>query len=472
MRQKGRLRVTLTHGAIGLMTVGVLAMASPAGAAPANVHMPFPCGETWYASSYTGHFPSPYAVDWNLPGDDQGRSVQAGVTGTATAIPNNGGYGNMVEVNAGGGWTYRYAHLSVISIATGQQVNAQTELGKVGNTGNSTGSHLHYEQRYNNAVQPATFNGQSIAYTPNFPGSPYTSTNCTSSATTARPDLYIVQHANTASGKVEAKTLGGTGYYSGMVGDVKVTPEGWHGGDGVSYVVADRNLDGVPDLYQILHLYTGSGMTEIKIWSGATNFSTQLGPTWVTPDGWHDTDGVDYVVGDRDHDGQPDLYIIQHLYTDNGYTKVHVLSGGSNFSAWVGQWTSVDGWHWGNDVNYGLGDWEHDGTLDLYEILHNDTPSGYTEVKILNGATNFASWTAGFTTPDYQRTSANTDYAVADFDQNGSYDVFVIVHNGTPSGYTEVEILNGSTGFGSWIGGWVTPESPHPGADMDYALSR
>ncbi|WP_162908117.1 M23 family metallopeptidase, partial [Allorhizocola rhizosphaerae] len=167
-------RLFLAIGAAILIAVVPL----PVQAAPPSVQMPFPCGETWHAWSYTGHSPSAYAVDWNLLGEDSGRSVLAGVAGTASVIPNNGGYGNMVEINAGGGWTFRYAHLSSFSIVNGATVTAQTEIGKVGNTGASSGAHLHYEQRYQNVVQPATFDGIAISYSSTYPGHAYTSANC------------------------------------------------------------------------------------------------------------------------------------------------------------------------------------------------------------------------------------------------------------------------------------------------------
>jgi hypothetical protein len=52
-------------GVLAAVTAGATllapAMQAPAMAAPASVQMPFPCGETWYASSYTGHSPSQYA---------------------------------------------------------------------------------------------------------------------------------------------------------------------------------------------------------------------------------------------------------------------------------------------------------------------------------------------------------------------------------------------------------------------------
>jgi murein DD-endopeptidase MepM/ murein hydrolase activator NlpD len=61
---------------------------------------------------------------------------------------NNQGYGNLVIVENGDYRTY-YAHLSSIPVSVGDTVKAGTTIGLSGNTGNSTGPHLHYEIRRN-----------------------------------------------------------------------------------------------------------------------------------------------------------------------------------------------------------------------------------------------------------------------------------------------------------------------------------
>ncbi len=53
----------------------------------------------------------------------------------------------MVEIDHGNGLTSRYAHLSSIAVAAGEQVIKGATVGRVGSTGRSTGPHLHYETR-------------------------------------------------------------------------------------------------------------------------------------------------------------------------------------------------------------------------------------------------------------------------------------------------------------------------------------
>jgi hypothetical protein len=69
-----------------------------------------------------------------------------------------GGYGNEIVINHGYGYKTRYAHLSKFKVRNGQKVKRGDVIGNVGNTGKSTGPHLHYEVLKNgNAVNPVYF---------------------------------------------------------------------------------------------------------------------------------------------------------------------------------------------------------------------------------------------------------------------------------------------------------------------------
>lgn len=70
----------------------------------------------------------------------------------------NYGYGNYVVVDHGNGFVSLYGHLNSIFVQPGENVYSGQKLGSVGNTGNSTGPHLHFEIRYKDALRnPFTY---------------------------------------------------------------------------------------------------------------------------------------------------------------------------------------------------------------------------------------------------------------------------------------------------------------------------
>lgn len=90
--------------------------------------------------------------------EDYGAPVRATAAGVVTVAGPQGGYGNLVEVDHGGGLTTRYGHLSAINVAPGQRLTPGAVVGRVGSTGRSTGPHLHYEVRIGGeAVDPSRF---------------------------------------------------------------------------------------------------------------------------------------------------------------------------------------------------------------------------------------------------------------------------------------------------------------------------
>lgn len=68
------------------------------------------------------------------------------------------GYGQVVRLRHGHGYSTVYGHLSAIDVRVGQQIEAGDLVGKLGSTGRSTGPHLHYEVRLNDEpLDPAGF---------------------------------------------------------------------------------------------------------------------------------------------------------------------------------------------------------------------------------------------------------------------------------------------------------------------------
>ena len=74
-----------------------------------------------------------------------GQSVFAAEAGTVIRAAWYGNYGKCIDINHGNGMVTRYAHLSALNVRVGQSVARGDLVGKVGSTGKSTGSHLHFE---------------------------------------------------------------------------------------------------------------------------------------------------------------------------------------------------------------------------------------------------------------------------------------------------------------------------------------
>jgi murein DD-endopeptidase MepM/ murein hydrolase activator NlpD len=89
---------------------------------------------------------------------ESGEPVRVTANGTVTTAGWQGGYGRMVEVDHGNGFATRYGHLLAIDVQVGQALKIGQIVGRLGNTGRSTGPHLHYETRIGGeAVDPQKF---------------------------------------------------------------------------------------------------------------------------------------------------------------------------------------------------------------------------------------------------------------------------------------------------------------------------
>ena len=88
-------------------------------------------------------------VDFAAP---TGTPIYAGGNGVVEYVGRNGGYGKYIRIRHNNGYKTAYAHLSSYNngISKGVRVNQGDVIGYVGNTGNSTGPHLHYEIIYQN----------------------------------------------------------------------------------------------------------------------------------------------------------------------------------------------------------------------------------------------------------------------------------------------------------------------------------
>jgi len=142
---------------IAAATAAAAAQSSGGGNAAANVERPASAaGLIWPTS---GPVTSGYGMRWGAmhAGLDiappYGTGVYAANSGTVILAGGQGGYGNLILVDHGGGFVTAYAPLSGFAVGVGQSVGRGSLIGYVGSTGDSTGPHLHFETRVGGAAQ-------------------------------------------------------------------------------------------------------------------------------------------------------------------------------------------------------------------------------------------------------------------------------------------------------------------------------
>ena len=99
-------------------------------------------------------------------------------------------------------------------------------------------------------------------------------------------------------------------------------------------------------------------------------------------------DNWDFLLGDYNNNGTLDLYCIKKSNTETNSTEVHILNGNDNFQSFLLQ-TGTALQETGDNWDFLLGDINNNGTLDLYCIKKSNTGSNSTELHILNGNDNF-----------------------------------------------------------------------------------
>lgn len=115
----------------------------------------WPCPGFYYISSYVGPRWGRTHNGLDIAGGSiYGKPIVAARAGTVIdAGWNSGGYGNYVMINHGDGFITIYGHMSSVAAYNGQSVSAGQVIGYVGNSGRSTGPHLHFEVRLNGSVE-------------------------------------------------------------------------------------------------------------------------------------------------------------------------------------------------------------------------------------------------------------------------------------------------------------------------------
>lgn len=109
----------------------------------------------WRVDPFTGQMAFHEGLDFMAP---VGTPIYAAASGIVAAAEKTPDYGNIVKLDHGSGVETRYAHTSRILVKPGQRVEKGQIIAEIGNTGRSTGAHLHFEVRLNGmALDPRRY---------------------------------------------------------------------------------------------------------------------------------------------------------------------------------------------------------------------------------------------------------------------------------------------------------------------------
>ena len=138
-------QVVLTGTAVNMATPTEKAQAQSAG-------FILPLNSYEHISAYWGDGRNHKAIDF---AGKRGQALFAVQGGVVTCAAYRGNYGYLVEIDHGNGLRTRYAHCDALCVKVGQVVNQGDQIATMGNTGRSTGDHLHFEVLKNgNQVNP------------------------------------------------------------------------------------------------------------------------------------------------------------------------------------------------------------------------------------------------------------------------------------------------------------------------------
>ncbi|WP_115528045.1 MULTISPECIES: FG-GAP repeat domain-containing protein [Xanthomonas] len=216
---------------------------------------------------------------------------------------------------------------------------------------------------------------------------------------------------------------------------------------------ADYDNDGVDDLFLFSRQGTGTGKTELHVLRGP-EYKTFLMQTGTALAETGSDNAWKFLVGDYNVDGRLDIYAISKSGL-SGTVEVHVLDGSAGYQSFLLNTTTATGaTGTSTEVDYGIGDYNNDGVIDLYSIIKNGS-SGKTEVHVLDGASKFQKFIGHHATGMPMTGSGQAwSFGVGDYNFDGIPDLYVMSKDGI---YSQVHIWNGATAFSTALLHTATP---------------
>jgi murein DD-endopeptidase MepM/ murein hydrolase activator NlpD len=153
-KSSGDPRFTKMFAALEQMSALERALAGVPTSMPAAAGL-MSSGFGYRSDPFTGGGAMHSGLDFKGP---HGTPILAAAAGTITFAGWQGGYGNCIEITHANGLVTRYAHLAGFTVPLGADVKRGVQIARMGTTGRSTGTHLHFEVRANgSAINPMKF---------------------------------------------------------------------------------------------------------------------------------------------------------------------------------------------------------------------------------------------------------------------------------------------------------------------------
>ena len=207
-----------------------------------------------------------------------------------------------------------------------------------------------------------------------------------------------------------------------------------------TWLMADYDRDGTPDLVFIKTGTTPSGNVEVHIASGATKYQKRIleVPTTFASE----SDGT-WLMADYDRDGIPDLVFIKTGMTPSGNVEVHIASGATKYQKRILEVPTTFASE--TDGTWLMADYDRDGIPDLVFIKTGKTPSGNVEVHIASGATKYQKRILEIPTTFASETDGT--WLMADYDGTSLPDLVFIRTGNSTIGQVEVHVASGSSKY-------------------------
>lgn len=385
--------------AVGLAAALLVAPWADADERP-RFQMPVPCGQTWTTSTHSGHA-SVYDIDMiRAGGGTHGVPALASAAGTVSISRWHHAAGNYVVLDHGRGWVTRYLHLEYRSVAEGQRVTMGTQLGVVGNTGNSTGSHLHYEQKLDGRTVRSIVDGHAIPVNWSYHEHYERSRNC------GRPPVRPPTGAGrlvsswSADGRLETFAAADDGVWHSYQLEINGAWSRWRalGGPRNAQLAIAANRDGRLELFA---LSAGSFKRMVQTEpNGAWSPWRSFGP------------GADYVAAGHNADGRIEVFasdadgVVHRRQTDDGWSKWRRVGGPGGARLELGLARngrlqlfalSRDTFAHRRQTAGGWSGWEHFGTGG-HDLSVDHNTDGRIEVFVSNAEGVYRKWQIGAST--------------------------------------------------------------------------